>query len=62
MLCTIKPSNHREKLVVARLGADGWRVVQHANPLCFDGRAGVLVEKQNHLRWMLAEQTTNHRR
>lgn len=53
----IKPISKREHIVVDRLGADGWDVLQESNPIGFDGRTALLVKKDGHTRWMLKEQT-----
>lgn len=58
---TIIPLSKREHNAVRNLGADDWIVLEESNPICFQSRTALMVEKNGHIRWMLKEQTTNEK-
>ena len=56
MKVALKPITLREKFVTERFGCDDWEVIKEEPMICFQGRIGVQVIKNGHLRNILKEQ------
>jgi hypothetical protein len=54
---TIIPISKRELNVVRNHGASDWVLLKEGNPVCFQFRDALMVQKNNHMRWILKEQT-----
>lgn len=56
-LVTIRPESQREYQIANVFGKTGWFVVDELDDvLCLGGTAGVLIQKDQHMRWIRKEQ------
>lgn len=55
-LVTIRPESQREYQIANVFGKTNWSVVEENDNVICLGTAGVLIEKDKHMRWIRKEQ------
>ena len=49
---TLIPRTQREQQIVSVFGANGWEILDTRPVVCFNMQIGILIRKNNHIRWV----------